>query len=222
MTNLTVFADLLKDVPTECKNAVLPEPLLKYCTINCLTFEENITQPYNDNLCLFRALFLHMQGNQRLEDETSRTFNSFMNTMDGIIPNQVEGVPMNNIPIVDVLLTLIFLLYDADIIDRSIIKEPARGSVQKYEKTVKLLRYNNQICYVSSIDAAFQTFRCPNCDIFLKRTFNLERNLSKCSERVKNVYPTNVYQTQVNLLTNWTLLTLNTLMSKHFSKYSSV
>ena len=60
LTNLTVFAALLKDVPMGCKNAVLPEPLLKNHTKNCLMFEENTRQPYNDNLCLFRALALHM------------------------------------------------------------------------------------------------------------------------------------------------------------------
>ena len=37
LTNLTVFGALLKDVPLGCKNAVLPEPLLKNHTINCLT-----------------------------------------------------------------------------------------------------------------------------------------------------------------------------------------
>ena len=70
LTNLTVLAALLEDVPIGCKNAVLPEPLLKSHTINCLTFEENSGQPYNDNLCLFRALALHLHGTQRLEEET--------------------------------------------------------------------------------------------------------------------------------------------------------
>ena len=63
LTNLTVFAALLKEVPMGCKDAVLPEPLLKNHTINCLTFEESTRQPYNDNLCLFRALALHLHGN---------------------------------------------------------------------------------------------------------------------------------------------------------------
>ena len=75
LTNLTVFAALLKDVPMGCKNAVLPEPLLKNHTINCLTYEENTRQPYNDNLSLFRAIALHLHGTQRLEEETSKIFN---------------------------------------------------------------------------------------------------------------------------------------------------
>ena len=43
-----------------CIDAVLPEPLLKNHTVNCLTLEENTRQPYKDNLCLFRALALHL------------------------------------------------------------------------------------------------------------------------------------------------------------------
>ena len=191
---LTVFAALLKYVSTGCKNAVLPEPHLKDCTINCLTFEENTRQLYNDNLCLFCAPALHLLGNQRLEEETSENFNSFINKMDGLSPNQFKGVHMNDSPIVEDLLTLNILLYDIDIVDGNIIGELARRSVQKYDKTVRLLRYNNHICYVSNINAVFQPFRCPNCDTFFSRTFNLEQHLTTCSERVKNIYPRNVYR----------------------------
>ena len=91
LTNLTVFAALLKDVPLVCKDAVLPKSLLKNCTINCLTYEENTREPYNDNLSLFRALVLHLHGNQRLEEETSKVFISFINKIDGLSPNQFKG-----------------------------------------------------------------------------------------------------------------------------------
>ena len=45
LTNLTVFAAVLQDVPMACKQAVLAERLLENHTINCLTFEENTRQP---------------------------------------------------------------------------------------------------------------------------------------------------------------------------------
>ena len=45
----------------------------------------------------------------------------------------------------------------------------------------------------------FQAFCCPNCDTFFNRTFNLERNLNTCCERVKNFYPRNVYQIRETL-----------------------
>ena len=106
---------------------------------------------------------------------------------------------MNDIPFAEVPLTLNIVLYDIDIVEGNSIGELARRSVQKYENNVRLLRYNNQICYVNNINAIFQSFRCHNCDTFFNRTFNLERNLTTCSERVKNIYPKNVYQTQETL-----------------------
>ena len=196
LTKLTVFAALLKDVPMGCKDVVLPEPLLRNGTINCLTYEENTRQPYNDKLCISRVHALHLHGTQQLEEETSKLFNLFINKMDGLSPNQFQGVHMNNNPTVEDLLTLNIVQYDIDIVDGNIVGELARRSVQKYENTVRLLTYNNHICYVNNINAVFQSFRCPHCDTFFHRTFNSERHLTTCSERVKNVYPKNVYQTQ--------------------------
>ena len=79
LTNLTFFASSLKDVPMVCKDTVLSEPLLKNHNVNCLTFERITRQPYKDNLCLFRALALHLHGNEKLEEETSRIFKLFLN-----------------------------------------------------------------------------------------------------------------------------------------------
>ena len=107
---------------------------------------------------------------------------------------------MNDIPTVEDLVPLNILLYDIDIVDGNIVGEFARRSVQKCETTGRLLRYNNHICYVNNINAVFQSFRFPNCDTFVSRTFTLERHLTTCKERVKNVYPKNVCQTQETLL----------------------
>ena len=218
LTNLTVFAALLKYVPMGCKNAVLPEPLLRKCTINCLTYEENTRQPYNNNLCLFRAPALHLHGTQRLEYETSKLFSLFINKMDGLSPNQFQGVLMNVIPIVEDLLTLNNVLYDIDTVDGNIVAELARRSLQKYNITVRLLSYNNHMCNVSDINAVFQDFCCPNCGTFFNRTFNLEQHLTKCSERVKNVYPSNVYQLEKLSLTNCTPSVSSTQVNKNFFK----
>ena len=202
MTKLTVFAALLKDEPMGCKGPVLSEPLLRNHAINCLTFEENTGQPFNDNLWLFRLLALHLHGTQRLQEKTSNFFELLINKMDGLSADQFQRVHMNIIRIVEDLLTLNILLYDIDIVDGAIIGELARRNVQKYKNTVRLLRYHNHICYVNNINAVFQSFRSPNCDNLFNRTFNLERYLTTCSERVKNVYSKKVYQTKNLSLTS--------------------
>ena len=135
-----------------------------------------------------------MHGNQRLEEKNSKIFTLFINKKDGLSVDRFQGVHMNVIRFVEGLLTVSIVLYDIDVVDGNIIGELRRRNVQKYELTVRLLRYNNHICYLNNINAVFQSFRCPNCDTSFKKTFSLEQNLTTCSERVKNVYPLNVYQ----------------------------
>ena len=132
LTNLTIFASLLKDVPIGCKDTVLPEPLLRNGNVKCLTFEENTLQPYNDNFCLFRALALHLHGNKELEEETSKIFNLFLNNSEERDPSKFQGVHVTDIPKVEDLLQRNIFLYDIDFKDGELIGELARRSIQKY------------------------------------------------------------------------------------------
>ena len=195
LTNLTVFAALPKDVPKGCKESVLPEPLLKKQKVNCLTYEQNTKKPNKDNLCLFRALALHLHGNERLEEETSRIFKLFLNICGEADPTKFQGVHMTDIPKVEELLQFNIFLQDIDFVDGELIGELARGSIQQnFEKSVKLLRYNNHICYVSDMNSFFKSFRCSTCDTIFSKTGNLEQHLITCSQRVKHTYPKNFYQ----------------------------
>ena len=78
LTNLTIFAALLRDKPMVCNDAVLPESLLKHHTFNCLTYELNIKKPYNDNLCIFKALALHLLGNERHSKKKHQSYSIFL------------------------------------------------------------------------------------------------------------------------------------------------
>ena len=106
---------------------------------------------------------------------------------------------MTDIPKVEEMLQLNIFLYDIDFVDGELIGELARRSIQKFEKSVKLLRYNNHICYVNNINALFKSFRCTTCDTFFSKTGNLERHLVTCSDRVKHIYPKNVYELRETL-----------------------
>ena len=199
LTNLTIFASLLKDVPLGCKDTVLLEPFLRNCNVNCLTFERNTRQLYNDNLCLFRALALHLHGNEKLEEETSKIFNFFLNNSEERDVSKFQDVHLNDIPKVEDLLKLNLFLYDIDFVQGELIGELCRRSIQKLEKSVKLLRYNNHICYVNNFNALPKAFRCTTCDTFFSKTGSLERHLVTCSDRLKHIYPKNVYELRETL-----------------------
>ena len=83
--------------------------------------------------------------------------------------------------------------------DRELIGELARRSIQKFENSVKILRFNSHICYVNNINALFKAFRCTTCDTFFSKTGNLERHLVTCSDRVKHTYPKNARELRETL-----------------------
>ena len=130
LTNLTIFAALLRDIPMGCKDEVLPESLLRNRSIICLTFEKSTRKPYNDNLCLFRALTFHLQGNQRLEEETSKLFNLFLVNSTIPDPSKPQGVCMDDIPSVEDIVGINIVIYDIDLIDGAMVGELARRSIK--------------------------------------------------------------------------------------------
>ena len=199
LTNLTIFSALLRDIPMGCKDAVLPESLLRNPSISCLTYEKNTKKTYKDNLCLFRALALHLHGNETLEEETSKLFNLFLVNSTNADTSNFQGVCMDDIPTVEDIVSINIFIYDIDLFDGAMFGELARGSIKKYEKNVQLIRYKSHICYVNNIHANFKAFRCPVCDKCFQKTGNLERDLVSCSERVKHIYPKNVYQLRKTL-----------------------
>ena len=106
---------------------------------------------------------------------------------------------MTDIPKVEEMLQLNIFPYDIDFVDGEMIGKLARRSIQIFEKSVKLLRYSNHICYVSDMNSFFKSFRCSTCDTIFSKTGNLERHLITCSERVKHIYPKKVYQLKETL-----------------------
>ena len=148
---------------------------------------------------MFRALALHLHDNEELDEETSKIFNLFFNNSEERDVSKFQGVHLNDIPKVEDLVQLNIFLYDIDFVDGELIGELCRRSIQKYEKSVKLLRNNNHICYVNNINALFETFLCTTCDTFFSKTGNLERQLVTCSDRVKHIYPKNCYELRETL-----------------------
>ena len=148
LTNLTVFVALLKDVPMGCKESVIPEPLLKNQNVNCLNFEKNTRKPYNDNLCLFRAVALHLFGNERLEEETSKFFELFLINCGEADPSKFQNVHMTDIPKVEEQLQLNIFLYDIDFVNGELIGELARRSIQKLKRASNF--YVTTITFVTS------------------------------------------------------------------------
>ena len=73
-------------------------------------------------------------------------------------------------------------MYDFDIQEGEYVRELARQSIEKLDKTVKLLRINNHFIHTNDIGSFFKCFRCPSCDTFSKRFEFLNKNLLRCKD----------------------------------------
>ena len=192
-SQMWLFSLLYSEVPLGCKDAV-PEPLTMNHTVFCLTYEKNTRILCKDNLFLFRALASHLHGKCGLEEETSRMFTLFIGKIGGTNPATFQVVCMKDFPNEEDLAQVNILPYDIDFEDGAMIGELAWKSVGKQSNTVRLLCYNNHICYVSGINILFKAYRRPSCDTIFNRAPNLEQHLTTCTERIKQVYPKTMYQ----------------------------
>ena len=100
---------------------------------------------------------------------------------------------MDNLPVVEDVVEKNIFIDDIDIEDGDFVGELVRRIIGKYENTGKLLRYNNHIIYVNNIDNFFKRFRCPTCDTFFYKVDHFNKHLLRCKDRIKNIYPKNVY-----------------------------
>ena len=201
ITNVSIFADLLKNIPLGSLDSVLPEPLLRNPEDNFLL--SNIHDvSYNDNLCLLRAISIHLFESVDVKPHAMQLFDNFVSATD-CDPENFMGVSLDQILIIETLVEKNIFIYDFAIEDGEIVGdgevELIQRSIERCEENIKLLRYNNDICYVNDINKFFKKFRCPSCDVFFNHSGHFNRHLRTCKERVKNVYPRGVYSSKETL-----------------------
>ena len=169
LTNLTVFAALLKDVPMGCEDSILPEPLLKKQNVKCLTFWKKYKKALQWQSLPLQSSRSAFSWQREIAGRSIQIFNFFLNNYGEGDPSKFQGVHMTDVPKVEEMLQLNFFLYHINFVDGELIGELSRWSIQKVEKSVKLLRYNKHICYVSDMNSFLKSFRCSTCDTIFSR-----------------------------------------------------
>ena len=136
ITNVTIFAALLKNIPMGFPNSVLSGPLPKNHSVNCL-LSNKAKEPYKDHLCLFRELAMYMNGHSNLDSHTSRYFTEFK-TKSGYDPKNFCGASVVDLPDVDESVQRNIFIFDFDIQEGDYVGELARRIL---EDLIKQLNY---------------------------------------------------------------------------------
>ena len=112
--------------------------------------------------------------------------------------NSNFSVALEDNHVVEDLAKVNIIVYDIEVSENGIV-ELALRSLQRFNSTATLLRYNNHISYVTDVNKVFKAFRFPTNDKIFRRSGNLQRHLPKSDELVKNIYPKTGYQLRETL-----------------------
>ena len=145
---------------------------------------------------------MYLPGHSNLDAHTSQLFTEFI-SKSGHDPKNFLGVAIDDLSLVEGIVERNIFIYDFDIQEGEYVGELARRSIGKFEKTVKLLRFNTHIIHTNDIDSFLNCFRCPSCECFFNRSDNFNRHLMSCKDRVRHIYPKNVYHFEKRYLKSW-------------------
>ena len=153
LKNLTVLAALLNVVPIGRNYAVSIRPLLKTAqpTVSRLKGTQG---NHIMTICAFFVHLFFVWTEIKNWNEKHQNF-QFLHQQNGWTQTpQFKGVHMHSFPVVDEQLHP----FGIDFVDAKSLGELAMWSVQKYKKTLRLLRYKAHLCFMSNINTVLQTF----------------------------------------------------------------
>ena len=100
---------------------------------------------------------MYLHGHINLDAHTSQLFTEFI-SKSGYDPKNFLRVAIDDLPLVEEIVERNIYIYNFDITEGEYVGELARRSIGKFEKTVKLLRFNNHIIHTNDIDSFFKCF----------------------------------------------------------------
>ena len=145
----------------------------------CLTAKK---KPYQDNLCMFRALAYDLHRSNELQQNTMELMQMFLSATrrdDQTFP----GIQEDDIPVLEALVDRNIQIFSFFFSEQAeMFAELTRRSSMKRIKTISFLRHENRICWTADINKFLKKFWCYICDHFFDRSKNLEVHMRNCSE----------------------------------------
>ena len=141
---------------------------------------------YNDNLCLFRCLALH------LGREVAALYAEYTDTS----VHDFAGVTLDDLHKVESNFETNVVVYQLVEIDNGkTMAELVRRSPAQYQETMYVNLHESHYAYIQDIGKYCHSYRCRKCgDSLWKRPWELHRHESTCEAGVNRIYKGGVYR----------------------------
>ena len=185
-TNVTFFLNRIVQHPIGCVDVVLPDYVKNNKAIVGLVKDHHRNATYNDNLCLFRCLALH------LGREVAALYAEYTNTPVHVF----VGVTLDDLHKVESKFETNVVVYQlVEIANGKTMAELVRRSTGHYTETMYVNLHETHYSYIRDINMYCHSWRCRNCEQALwKNPKDLLRHERTCTEGIKRIYKGGVYR----------------------------
>ena len=184
VTNATFFVNKIEDHPIGCVGVALPDYVKHNKAIVGLAKDEH-GAIYNDNLCLFRCLALHLgrEAAALYAEYTDTSVHDFASvTLDDL--HKVESKFKTNV--------VVYQLVEID--NGKTTAELVRRSPAQYQETMYANLHESHYSYIQDIGKYCHSYRCRKCgDSLWKCPYDLHRHELTCEVGVNRKYKGGVY-----------------------------
>ena len=186
VTNATFFLNRIVQHPIGCVDVVLPDYVKRNKAIVGLVKDNNRKSTFNDNICLFRCLALH------LGREAAALYAEYTNTP----VRHFAGVTLDDLHKVESKFETNVVVYQLVEIDNGkTMAELVRRSPAQYQETMYANLHESHYSYIQDIGKYCHSYRCRKCgDSLWKRPWELHRHESTCEAGVNRIYKGGVYR----------------------------
>ena len=186
VTNATFFLNRIVQHPIGCVDVVLPDYVKRNKAIVGLVKDNNRKSTFNDNICLFRCLALHLgrEAAALYAEYTNTPVHAFVGvTLDDL--HKVESKFETNVVVYQLVPTG----------NEKTMAELVRRSTGHYPETMYVNLHETHYSYIRDINMYCHSWRCRNCEQALWKTpYDLHRHERTCTEGIKRVYKGGVYR----------------------------
>ena len=184
VTNATFFLNRIVDHPIGCVGVTLPDYVKNNKAIVGLAKDEH-GAIYNDNLCLFRCLALH------LGREAAALYAEYTDTS----VHDFAGVTIDDLHKVESKFETNVVVYQLVEIDNGkTMAELVRRSPAQYQETMYVNLHESHYSYIQDIGKYCHSYRCRKCgDSLWKCPYDLHRHELTCEVGVNRKYKGGVY-----------------------------
>ena len=193
ITNILFFVYPISNHPIGCSSITNVEAIKKNKAIVSALTDCN-GRPYENNLCLFRAIALSRKKNATLERTTNEYFSKFINESNAD-KTEYKGVLLSQLPAIERIFQTSITVFTLDNTNESqaIAKLISRSSTN-YPEKIYLHLQQNHFSWIKNLKLYTKSYKCEYCHKLLTTYNSLKNHTLSCSSLTKKVYPSGAYE----------------------------